>query len=163
MKPAHYGLLVFACFAGVEARLEAKVLAAGQVFNAKPGQMVGGWAYRAGTLIPKRKTERSVTTETLECCAAVFERGKTYLVARTVPAALDKAGGVVSQRIVEVLMVEKSNGEISPGGCSLLWITPAWTLLNERTRAARSFVVTPDDGIRQISWIDDRGSCSGGD
>ena len=109
-------------------------------------------------MIPQRRTANYTTTETMECCAAIFERGNSVLIARTVPIARNDRGGVLAERIVEILKVERQPNEISVADCSLLWILPTWTLLNERTKVVRSIVVTTD-GIEQISWIDERGSC----
>lgn len=157
-------LTIFAALvpAGSAAQPAPTDLAVGQIIGNEPGQVINGWTHRGGSTIPRRKTANFVTTETMECCAAIFERGDSVLVARTIPIARNDKGGVLAERIVEMVKLEKRPGEISVGDCSILWITPAWTLLDERTKAARSLVVTAD-GIEQISWVDERGSCYLGD
>jgi hypothetical protein len=42
--------------------------------------------------------------------------------------------------------------------CSLLWIQPAASLVNQKTNQVRSFVATPD-GIRQIKWTNVGNAC----
>lgn len=162
MRPALLAILATLAPAGLAAQPAPTDLAVGQIIGNEPGQVINGWTHRGGSMIPRRKTANYVTTETMECCAAIFERGDAVLVARTIPVARNDKGGVLAERIVEIVKLEKRPGEISAGDCSLLWIVPAWTLLNERTKAARSLVVTAD-GIEQVSWIDEHGSCYLGD
>lgn len=137
-------------------------LRVGQVIATRPGETIDGWTHVGSGIFWHRKTADLVTTETMTCCTAVLERGRTVLIARTTPISRSKSGGVLAARIDEILKVQKQAGEESVGDCPILWITPAWTLLNERTRAARSFVVTTE-GIAQISWVDDRRNCRSGE
>lgn len=154
-------LLLF-CGTQAAAQASSTEIVVGQVLGNEVGQTINGWSHLAGGMFTKRITVNFVTTETSGCCSAIFEKADQILILRTEPLARNATGGVLAERVTERLVVKKKSGEISVGDCNVLWILPSWTLLNQRTGAARSFFVT-NDGIRQLSWVDDQGNCDLGD
>ena len=61
-------------------------------------------------------------------------------------------------RIVETLRIDPlPNEELME--CSLLWIEPAASMVNQKTNEVRSFVATTD-GIKKINWTYEGDSCS---
>jgi len=137
-------------------------LVVGQVIGNEVGQVINGWTHLGGGMFVTRKTANYVTTETSDCCFAIFEKGDTTLIAKTTPIARNQKGGVLAERIDQILKVNALPDEVSVGDCSILWVMPAWTLLNERTKLARSYIVT-DSGIEQLTWLDEHSNCDLGD
>ena len=131
--------------------------AAGDVVDTGTGQSVGGWRSLGGGLYPRRVDRNQVTTETLGCCFQVFQRGRTFLVARTVAVTRDAQGGVVSARIAAVTTLTAGPDE-EHTSCSLLWITPELSLRDRRTGMVRS-VVIQDGRFVTLAWRDPGSFC----
>ena len=73
-------LAMFLNFAPVQAQPTTGV-GVGQIFGNEQGQIINGWEHTGGGLYPKRKTANYVTTETDECCFAIFKKNGTILIA----------------------------------------------------------------------------------
>ncbi|HVJ71098.1 MAG TPA: hypothetical protein VM531_06280 [Sphingomicrobium sp.] len=161
MKAAFLGILLAAAPLTSAAQKFPPELAVGQVITSRPGDTINGWTHVSAGIIYRRTTANNVTTETIDCCAAVFERGNTVLIARTARVGSNKGSQPTTDRIHETSKVEKLPGEFL-AGCDLLWINPVANLIQDKTDAVRSFVVTPE-GITQVRWINDQNWCSSGD
>lgn len=145
----------------IHARPNEAELKVGQVIGSENGQIINGWEHVGGGMIPRRVTADYVTKETLDCCFVIFQKQQSTLIARTTPVAKNPTGGILAERIEEIVKLDAKPGEIGVGDCSILWISPAWTLVNEQTKLARSAIVTTD-GIRMLSWVDDDSTCFSG-
>ncbi len=81
------------------------------------------------------------------------------MLVRTVPLSKLPTDGFFGRkgRIVETLRIDPlPNEELME--CSLLWIEPAASMVNQKTNEVRSFVATPD-GIKKIKWTYEGNSC----
>ena len=133
----------------------------GQVVAADSPEPFNGWRMLGGGLYDRRVNQNQVTRETQVCCYSVFNKGMQYLVARAEPVTKTDRGGVLTERIVATTTLTRRPTE-EQTDCSLLWITPALSLYDARTKAVRSVVVT-DDSLIVIAWSDPAAYCSAGD
>jgi hypothetical protein len=114
-----------------------------------------------GGYYSNRSTQGHVTTEIDVCCYEVFQRGTSILIARTEPVARREKGGVIAERVLATMTITKRFTEIE-GMCSLLWIKPALSLYDNRTKTVRSVIINGNDFVT-MSWSDPGGYCGFGD
>ena len=158
MKVLISAVAVLGLPAALQAQPNETELNVGQVIDSGNGQIINGWEHVDSGMIPRRVTADYVTKETLDCCFVVFQKRQTTLVARTTPLTKNATGGILTERIEETVKLNAKPGEIGAGDCSILWISPAWTVIDQRTKRARSAIVTTD-GIKILTWVDDGSNC----
>lgn len=133
----------------------------GQVLDDTLGKTVNGWNHASGHLYAKRETADYVTTETMECCVAVFNRGSRYIVARTEAVTRNSDGGVIKERVLATHRITARPGEAEID-CSLIGQTAFLTLKDPRTGWLRSVVLNNDTFVT-VTWKDPGDFCSYGD
>lgn len=139
----------------------AQDIAVGQVLDDTLGKTVNGWQHTSGSLYEKRETKDYVTTETMECCVAVFNRGNRYIVARTEAVTRNPTGGVIKERVLSIDRLSARPGEVEVD-CSLIGQRAFLTLHDPKTGWLRS-VVLNGDAFVTVTWKDPGGFCSFGD
>lgn len=136
-------------------------IAVGQVLDDTLGKTVNGWIHASGYLYAKRETKDYVTTETMECCVSVFNRGNRYVVARTEAVTRNRDGGVIKERVLATHKLTARPGEVEID-CSLIGQTAFLTLRDPKTGWLRSVVLSGDTFVT-VTWKDPGGYCSYGD
>lgn len=133
----------------------------GQVLDDTLGKTVNGWLHTSGSLYAKRETKDYVTTETMECCVAVFNRGNRFIVARTEAVTRNPTGGVIKERVLATHRLTARPGEVETD-CSLIGQSAFLTLQDPKTGWLRSVVLSGDAFIT-VTWKDPGSFCSYGD
>jgi hypothetical protein len=136
-------------------------LAVGTVISSREGTVIGGWHRIYGATYVKRTHFTGVTSETSECCFAVFEKGQALLVLKTETAGLDAGGKPVTERIIGSKWITRKPSEIITD-CQILWISPQLSLYDNKTEVIRSVVIENGEFVI-FSWRDSGSSCSFGD
>ncbi len=139
----------------------ASDIVVGQVLDDTLGKTVNGWTHTTGSLYAKRETKDYVTTETMECCVAVFKRGNRYIVARTEALTRNPNGGVIKQRVLATHRLTMQPGEVEID-CSLVGQAAFLTVQNPKTGWLRS-VVLNGDRLITVTWKDPGEFCYYGD
>jgi DNA-binding beta-propeller fold protein YncE len=134
---------------------------AGQVIGGEPGQTINGWTQVSGGLYPHRVTSNFVTKEVYDCCQSVFRRGNAYLVTRGEAVAKKPTGGVDAERILATMTIIKRASETA-AECSILWLNPALSLYDEKTKVVRSVIISGDEFVT-LTWTDNNNFCDLGD
>ena len=132
-------------------------LAKGQLIRGQQDETIGGWLWSAGGLYATRTTRDHVTTEAQACCFALLTRGDQITVARTVAVETNARGGVTLQRVLDTMTIRRAAAE-DVVDCGPLWIVPALSLKDRRTKLVRSVVVA-DAGFSLLTWKDGAGTC----
>lgn len=135
----------------------AQTIAVGQVLQDTLGKTVNGWTHNIGSMFMRYETRDGVTTGTLDCCVAVFNRGNSYIVARTQPLARTPNGGVIRERVIAVKRIELRPGEIETL-CDLFNLDLALSVRNPKTKWVRSVVISHGE-IQMLEWRDTSGRC----
>lgn len=136
----------------------APAITAGQVLDDTLGKVVNGWLHLQGSMYMTYSTSDAVTTGTLDCCIAVFSKGRSYIVARTEPVERNAQGGVIKERVMALKRLDARPGEVQEE-CSLYTLNLALTLRNPKTMMARS-VVVDQGGLSVLEWKDAAGNCA---
>lgn len=126
-------------------------IAIGTVISSRPEQNFNGWHYSAGGLYPTLSVANKVTTQVWVCCYSVFKKGDEYLIARTVPVTKSKAGGVITSRVMDTIIVTKRPTEDVFYDCGILWLSPAFNLYDTKTKIIRSILISDDEFVI-LSW-----------
>lgn len=155
MKASFLGLMIVAISISSAARQPRGEISLGQKIYPMPSVVGEGWAIWSVADVTRRIRADGVITETGECCTSLLFRGRDYLIARTSPVSSDEQG---LGRIVEIHKVGLLHADEELMECSLLWIEPAASFVNQKTNEVRSFVAT-SDGIRQIKWTYEGDAC----
>ena len=135
-------------------------LVEGQVIPSVPEAVIGGWRKLwTGDHVTRTMAGR-VTTESLQCCIAVFGKGNALLVLKTEALTRDAKGEPLTERIQRKLWITQRRGE-QVADCQILWINPALSLVDIKSNAVRSVVV--EDGQLVIFNWQDSGNCAYGD
>lgn len=136
-------------------------ISVGQILDDTLGKTVNGWLHSSGTLYAKRETRDFVTTETLECCVAIFNRGNRYIIARTEAVTRSPDGGVIKERVLSTYRLTARPGEVEVL-CSFIGQTAFLTLQDPKTSWLRSVVLNGDEFVT-VTWQDPGDYCSYGD
>jgi hypothetical protein len=137
--------------------LAPQAIVVGQVLNDTLGKTVNGWLHASGSMFGTAETKGEVTTTRLDCCIAVFSKGRSYIVALTEPVARNSAGGVIKEKVVALKRIEARPGEVQEE-CSLFNLNLGLTLRNPKTMMARS-VVIDNGGFAVLEWKDTFRNC----
>lgn len=156
--PAVALLFAVPAHAGPAAPAATGTIAVGQVLNDTLGKTVNGWTHNTGAMFMRFDTQNGVTTGTLDCCVAVFSRGKSYIVARTQPLTRSANGGVIKEKVIAVKRLDLRQGEIETT-CDLFNLDLAISVRNPKTNWVRSVVISYGK-IEMLEWRDTSGRCS---
>lgn len=129
----------------------------GQVLNDTLGKTVNGWLHFQGSTYGTSETKDYVTTTRIDCCVAVFSKGRSYIVALTQPLARNPTGGVIKEKVVALKRIDARPGEVQEE-CSLFTLNLGLTLRNPKTMMARS-VVIDNGGFAVLEWKDTFRQC----
>lgn len=129
----------------------------GQVLNDTLGKTVNGWLHSSGSMYGTSETKGEVTTTRLDCCIAVFSKGRSYIVALTEPVARNANGGVIKEKVVALKRIDARPGEVQEE-CGLFGLNLGLTLRNPKTMMARS-VVIDNGGFAVLEWKDTFRNC----
>ena len=129
-----------------------------QVLDDTLGKTVKGWLHSSGSMYGKSETKGEVTTTRLDCCVAVFSKGRSYIVALTEPVTRSPTGGVIKEKIVALKRIDARPGEVQEE-CSLFGLNLGLTLRNPKTMMARS-VVIDNGGFAVLEWKDTFRNCA---
>lgn len=132
-------------------------IVAGQVLNDTLGKTVNGWLHSSGSMFGTSETKGEVTTTRLDCCIAVFSKGRSYIVALTEPVTRSANGGVIKEKVVAIKRLDARPGEVQEE-CSLFNLNIGLTLRNPKTMMARS-VVIDNGGFAVLEWKDTFRNC----
>lgn len=135
----------------------ATEIAVGQVLDDTLGKTVNGWTHNTGSMFTRYEARNGVTIEKLDCCVAVFNRGNSYIVARTQPLARTPTGGVIRERVIAVKRLDLRPGEIETL-CDLFNLDLALSVRNPTTNWVRSVVISYGE-IQMLEWRDTSGRC----
>jgi hypothetical protein len=129
----------------------------GQVLNDTLGKTVNGWLHSSGSMFGTSETKGEVTTTRLDCCIAVFSKGRSYIVALTEPVTRSANGGVIKEKVVAIKRLDARPGEVQEE-CGLFNLNIGLTLRNPKTMMARS-VVIDNGGFAVLEWKDTFRNC----
>ena len=129
----------------------------GQVLNDTLGKTVNGWLHSSGSMYGTSETKDHITTTRLDCCIAVFSKGRSYIVALTEPVTRSANGGVIKEKVVAIKRLDAQPGEVQEE-CSLFNLNLGLTLRNPKTMMARS-VVIDNGGFAVLEWKDTFRQC----
>jgi hypothetical protein len=129
----------------------------GQVLNDTMGKTVNGWLHFQGSMYGTSETKDEITTTRLDCCIAVFSKGRSYIVALTEPIERNGKGGVIKEKVVAIKRLDARPGEVQEE-CSLFNLNLGLTLRNPKTMMARS-VVIDNGGFAVLEWKDTFRQC----
>lgn len=132
-------------------------IAVGQVLNDTLGKTVNGWLHSSGSMFGTSTTKDEITTTRLDCCIAVFSKGRSYIVALTQPIERNGKGGVIKEKVVATKRLDARPGEVQEE-CSLFNLNIGLTLRNPKTMMARS-VVIDNGGFAVLEWKDTFRQC----
>lgn len=154
MKSVFLGLMIVATSLSSGDQRAKGEISLGQIIHPMPDVVGDGWAIWSVADVTRRVRGNNVILETSECCTSLLFRGDSYAIARTVPVSSNARG---LGRIVEIVKIDLLPEE-ELMECSILWIDPAASFVNQKTNEVRSFVATPN-GIRQVNWVYEGSSC----
>lgn len=136
-------------------------IAVGQVLDNLLTKTVNGWLQFGIMSYPKRVTRGYVTSETMECCVVLYQRGNSYIVARAAPVLRSPQGEVKRFRI-EALHRLTARPDEEQVECRLPGNWTFLTLKDPKTGWLRS-VVMDRDAFVSVTWQDPGSYCSYGD
>lgn len=129
----------------------------GQVLDDTLGKPVNGWLHTQGSMFTSFETKDGVRTGKLDCCIAVFRKGRSYIVARTEPLAHNAKGGVIKEKVVAIKRLDMRPGEVETM-CELFSLQLELSVHNPKTRMVRS-VVVENGALGLLEWLDTSGQC----
>lgn len=129
----------------------------GLVLDDTLGKTVNGWLHTQGSMFNVTRHKDGVSTVDLDCCIAVFSKGRSTIVARTVPLAKNATGGVIKERITDLRRIDLRPGETEMG-CGLFTLNLVYSVKNPKTGNVRSIVVD-EGGLGTLDWKDDQNRC----
>lgn len=129
----------------------------GLVLNDTLGQTVNGWLHASGAMFTVLKNRNGVWIREDDCCVATFQKGQSYIIARTLPLTRSPNGGVIKERVLETRRIDVRPGEEGVG-CNAFGLQFHMSLKNPKTLAVRS-VVIHDGKLGLLEWKDNGNYC----
>lgn len=126
------------------------------------GKTINGWLYQNGSMFTRFDTRNQITTGRLDCCVAMFVKGRSFIVARTQPLTRAANGGVIKEKVIATKRLEARPGE-EQSECDLLGIDMGLSLRNAKTAWVRSVVITRSGDLDYLEWKDTGNRCYLGD
>lgn len=134
----------------------------GMVITDGLGKTFNGWLYQTGSMFTRFETRNEVTTGRLDCCVAMFSKGRSFIVARTEPLTRAENGGVIKEKVIATKRLDARPGE-EQSECDLFGIDLGLSLRHTKTAWVRSVVVTGNGDLAYLEWKDTDNRCYLGD
>ena len=129
----------------------------GTVLDDSLGKTVRGWLHASGSMYDVFERNGNVIKIKSDCCIAILTKGNSYIIAQTVPLKRLPNGGVIKEKIIDLRRIDLRPGEEGMA-CNLYGLQIVFSVLNPKTRMARSVVV---DGkkLSLLEWKDSERRC----